>query len=406
MSRRCTVTDLVGLTSRSLTEEGYLTAPAVIAASDNVQMYTAGELGLTDLPPKQMVGLYRPTDEVLSPETLASFENKPITMDHPPAGVTAANWKNVAIGDVHSVAPAGKNVGARILIRDGAAVQRIAGGKSALSQGYSFELDLTPGVAADGTPYVGIQRQIRGNHTAVVDVARGGLACRIADEQEEKPMALRKLVLDGLAVEVEDNAATVIEKVIGDAAKATKAAQDAATTAGQALATAQAELAAERTKNAKLVADHAAALAAETAKIPTAAQIQVLATELSAVVGDAAKLAPAVKADGKSAHAVRSEVLAAIVADGASKVRPVALAVLAGVDAAKAEPASVKAAFDACVAAGGTVAAVTTDAAAIDALNGRLLSGASAAKTAPKLSGRELAMANMKAPAVTNQAKA
>jgi hypothetical protein len=394
MGTRISVVDLIGLTSRSIDEDGYMSAPAVISTSDNVQKYRAADLGLTDRPPDEMVGLYRPTDEVMDPETLASFDGKPITMNHPPGGVSAKNWKQVAIGDVHDVKAAGKNTAARVVIRDSASVGRIASGKSALSCGYSFDLDLTPGVASDGTPYIGVQRKIRGNHTAIVDVPRGGPVCRIADNAEEKPMALRKLVLDGIAVEVEDRDATIIEKAIAVADAATKAAQDAATQAGQALAKAQADLATEQAKTTKLVADHAAALAEVTAKIPTPAQLQAMATELSVVVGDAAKLAPAVVPAGKSAHAIRTETLAAIVADGASTVRPVALAVLAGVDVAKAEPGSVKAAFDACVAAG---AVKVSDAAAINAHNGRALSVAGSSGTAPaKLTGRALAMANMR----------
>ncbi len=178
--------DFVRTTARSITPEGFLVAPGTIATSDNVQKYSASELGLTGYPADAMVGLYRPTDEVMSPETLASFENKPISLNHPPGSVSAANWKDFAVGDVRDVKASGKDMIAVLTIRDSKAVQRVLLGKTALSCGYSFDLDLTPGVASDGTSYVGIQRKIRGNHTAIVDVARGGPRCRIADQKEKE----------------------------------------------------------------------------------------------------------------------------------------------------------------------------------------------------------------------------
>lgn len=392
--RRVSVSDIVGLTSRSITDEGYLVAPGVLATSDNVQMYSAGELGLTDMAPDARVGLYRPVDEVSSPETLASFDGKPITLDHPRDGVTAANWRDVAVGDVRGVAVQGKDMAGTLTIRDKAAVDAVMSGKTALSNGYSFELDPTPGMAADGTPYFGKQRRIRGNHTAIVDSARGGPVCRIADSRNpntsgDRQMALRKLVLDGLTCELDENAAVVVEKIVGDATKALKAAQDASADAGKALAGAQAALKAETDKAAKLATDHATEVAKLTAQILKPEQVEALVAERTSAVGDAAKLVADLKPEGKTVHAIRCEVLAGIVGDAESPVAGIAKAVLAGVALDKAEPASVKAAFDACVAAKGTVATDTRVTTAADVAKALTSAGDSAADDGV-LDGREL----------------
>jgi hypothetical protein len=185
--RRIDAVDLYALTERKITDEGYLVAPARLAAAGNVQDYRASELGLDadGVPADKVISLYRPTEEVFAPDCMKSFDGKPVTNGHPPENVTADNWTEYAVGDCRDVGVDGAFLKGVLTIRDRAAVRDVIDGKSQMSCGYSFDLDMTSGTTADGKQYHGVMRNIRGNHHAIVDQARGGPGCRIADHQPE-----------------------------------------------------------------------------------------------------------------------------------------------------------------------------------------------------------------------------
>ena len=393
--RRVNVNDLFGVTSqRTITEEGYLVVPGAVART-GVQDYRAGELGLdaAGADASKVVRLYRPADEVFHPNSLASFAAKPVTINHPPEGVNADNWKAKAVGDVHDVAKAGDLMSAKLIIRDKAAIRAVMDGKQQLSNGYSFDLDMTPGTAPDGSAYDGIQRNIRGNHVAIVDCARGGPSLRIADQKPgEQPMATKTIVIDGISIELETLQASLVEKIVGDAKKNEKAAIDLATAAEARAVAADAALAAEKTASAKIVADHAVAIAELNKQILKPEQIEAMATERAKVVGDAAKLAPELKPEGKTIAAIRTEVLTEVLAKD-SALKPIALAVLGGAEPAKASDVIVTAAFSAIAAASpaATNAADSQRRTADDSVS-RALLGADATHVTdgPELTGRAL----------------
>jgi len=307
MSQRCVVHDLLAVTKREITNQGYLRAPAVIGRT-GVQTYTRGELGL-DGDPKAIVRLMRTADEVFRPETVASFENVPVTDGHPTEGVTARNWALVAKGEVRDIGKQdGELLGGHTIIKDGRMVEKVVKGKGALSCGYSFSLDLTPGEGFDG-----YQRDILGDHVAIVDVPRGGPVCRIGDEQENH-MSTRKLAVDGLPrYELEETAADVIENHITrlaadrdqvvkdfdeevDKAKARLAAKDAElTTVKAAIAAKDAQIADLTTKIAKV----------------TAVDVDALVAERQQVLDGAKKLAPSIELKGSSADIRKAAIVAA-----------------------------------------------------------------------------------------------
>ena len=74
--------------------EGYLLCLNVPVARTGVQEYLPEELGLPGNGPpgnsEMFVPVYRPPEEVFSPETIASFEGMPVTNDHPPDGLISA----------------------------------------------------------------------------------------------------------------------------------------------------------------------------------------------------------------------------------------------------------------------------------------------------------------------------
>jgi hypothetical protein len=310
MSQRCVVHDLLAVTKREITNQGYLRAPAVIGRT-GVQTYTRGELGL-DGDPKATVRLMRTADEVFRPETVASFENVPVTDGHPKEGVTARNWALVAKGEVRDIGKQdGELLGGHTIIKDGRMVEKVVKGKGALSCGYSFSLDLTPGEGFDG-----YQRDILGDHVAIVDVPRGGPICRIADEtgKEINMSTTRKIAVDGLPrFEIDELAAEAIENHVKhlaadrdqvvkdfdeevDKAKARLAAKDAElTTVKAAIAAKDAQIADLTTKLAKV----------------TAVDVDALVAERQQVLDGAKKLAPSIELKGSSAEIRKAAIVAA-----------------------------------------------------------------------------------------------
>jgi uncharacterized protein len=121
---------------------------------------------------------YRPESEVFDPESMASFEMLPLTNEHPPDGeVTAENAKALSVGTTgDTIRRDGIHLASSIVVLDAAAVKLVEQGKRQLSCGYTCDLDMTPGVTPHGERYDAIQKNIRGNHVAIVDVGRAGTA--------------------------------------------------------------------------------------------------------------------------------------------------------------------------------------------------------------------------------------
>jgi hypothetical protein len=89
----------------------------------------------------------------------------------------------------------------------------IQGGKKELSNGYSADYDFQVGVTPRGDSYQAIQRNMRGNHIAIVDRGRCGAVCAVSDDDKGTSMAKVKITLDdGSEVEVDEAVASVIVK--------------------------------------------------------------------------------------------------------------------------------------------------------------------------------------------------
>lgn len=122
---------------------------------------------------------YRPPEEVFKADSLASFQLVPLTDNHPPEMVTAQNAKQFAIGAVgETVRQDGDKVAATIIVYDAATISKLERGKVQLSCGYEADVEDSPG-EIDGQRYDAIQRNIRGNHVALVDVGRAGPDVRV-----------------------------------------------------------------------------------------------------------------------------------------------------------------------------------------------------------------------------------
>ena len=208
--------DKAPIQSRKLTSDGYLAVSALVART-GIQEYRAYELGdhFADREPNSIVRVYRPESEVFSADSMASYAFKPVTNNHPTESVKATNWADLAKGAIGGeVVRDGHAIRVNMLVMDGATVADIDAGKRELSAGYMAVIDATAGTAPDGQAYDAVQRNIRINHVAVVDAARGGPELVIPDSKfaicDSNPNAIPKrkymehLTFDGVSVPLDD----------------------------------------------------------------------------------------------------------------------------------------------------------------------------------------------------------
>lgn len=181
----------------TIDENGFLFDTPVVARL-GVQVYYM-EDGRT-------VREFRPAEEVFKDESLASYQGKPVTLDH--VFVNSENAKEVVVGSVTGKAePLGSSVVAPIVVYDNTAIQEaMAGNAKELSVGYSAILDETPGwgdpitgeyvLKSDGEQFDApegwqefdaIQRDIKVNHLAMVYRGRAGIAKLNMDGEQENP---------------------------------------------------------------------------------------------------------------------------------------------------------------------------------------------------------------------------
>lgn len=159
------------------TPEGYLLCEAVPIARTGELAYAPQE---TPIPAGDgQTIITRGAADLFAAETLASFEGKPVTLEHPPDFVTPDTWKQYAVGTVQNVRQGtGEDADkllADLLLTDARAIDAVRSKKlRELSCGYDAEY------FADA-PGKGRQTTIRGNHVALVAQGRCGSACAIQD---------------------------------------------------------------------------------------------------------------------------------------------------------------------------------------------------------------------------------
>ena len=164
---------------RCKTPEGYLICTDAILARTGKQTYRKNEI-FKDSDDETEIEVDRTEDEVFSPQTLASFENKPVTVEHPDEDVNVHNYKEYAVGfvrDVHRGEADGQPVIlGNLVITDEQTIQEIENGEHTdLSCGYDCD------IADEANP---CQRNIRGNHVALCECGRAGIA-RIVDSTHD-----------------------------------------------------------------------------------------------------------------------------------------------------------------------------------------------------------------------------
>lgn len=212
------LTDSVTASNVRRTADGYLVADARVART-GIQEYLGSEVGKPEMP---IVRVYRPESSVFADSAMRSYAYRPMTNDHPGGdGVNSTNWKDVAIGQTGSeVMRDGEFVRVPLVLMDAKAIADYESGKRELSMGYGAELTFQDGVTESGEKYDAVLGPMTMNHLALVDRARGGEHLRIGDTKQPTPPgghdmadALRKLLVDGLTIEVTEQGAQAIEKL-------------------------------------------------------------------------------------------------------------------------------------------------------------------------------------------------
>ena len=159
------------------TPEGYLYCQDAIIARTGKQTYMKSEI-YPDSNSDELIEVDRPFEEVTNPLTIASFEDKPITCEHPDENVGPHNYNELAVGHTKNVRVGPTKIDgetvllADLIITDAQAIEDIENNsRTDLSCGY--DCDITDGANPK-------QINIRGNHVALCEQGRAGCA-RIVD---------------------------------------------------------------------------------------------------------------------------------------------------------------------------------------------------------------------------------
>jgi len=133
----------------------------------------------------------RPDEEVFRPETIASVNGKPVTVDHPNNLVVPLTWRDLSVGVALNArrGDGGETdlLLADLLITDHEAIRQVRSTRGQeISAGYNYDgVQISPGR--------GKQTNIWINHIALVDAARCGIRCSIKDSEEKQTMSIKDI---------------------------------------------------------------------------------------------------------------------------------------------------------------------------------------------------------------------
>jgi hypothetical protein len=184
------------LSSRlSETPEGFLVCEGVPITRAGDLLYAPSETPV-DAGAGGHTVISRTVEDIHDPATIASFEGKPVTINHPDDFVTPENWRELAVGVVQNVRPGvgddADKLLADLLITDAEAISAVKSKRlREVSCGYEAEyIQVSPGR--------GRQENIIGNHVALVASGRCGSECAIFDhapQKEKTPMTMKEKLM-------------------------------------------------------------------------------------------------------------------------------------------------------------------------------------------------------------------
>lgn len=181
------------MTARSYDDNGWFEIADNPISREGVFPYSSAQIGGPEM--GKIYQVFRPAEELGADDALASFRLLPIIDDHTMLGEGGEAAEDVGVAGV-----IGENLRvvdgvllANLKIFSNTLAEKIKNGKTQLSCGYRCFYDFTPG-EWNGQAYDAVQRQIRGNHLALVDEGRMGPQVAILDQmtftvdaKEQKP---------------------------------------------------------------------------------------------------------------------------------------------------------------------------------------------------------------------------
>ncbi len=193
------------------TDQGFLKAP-MYATRTGVFEYL--------MPDGTIRRELRPEEEVFNQDSLNTLSQVPITMLHPTEMVDPFNARDLTVGFTGEKVDKAEDIYVKVngVVTDAEAINTLLSGQMReVSCGYRCDMDFTGG-EWNGQKYDAIQRNIRYNHVAIVDMGRAGDKVkfkldrmdgiefnserRIDINQGEKPMS--KITIDGKEFEVSE----------------------------------------------------------------------------------------------------------------------------------------------------------------------------------------------------------
>ncbi len=164
------------------TPENFLICKNVPIARTGVQKYLGKEIGLDDKP-NSIIKVYRTEDEVFSSKTIASFEGKVFTDEHPDDWVNPFNFNSFAKGTVTNVRR-GTEKESDLLLADIIVYSQLQIDEIKSKQ----KREVSCGYECEYVPYKDgyAQKNIVGNHVALVSAGRAGQRVAIRDSKQSK----------------------------------------------------------------------------------------------------------------------------------------------------------------------------------------------------------------------------
>ena len=177
--------------------------------------YSGRQIGAPD--PDKIYMVFRPEEELSDPECLESFKLLPWIDDHEMLGsesdgLTPAESKGIhgVIGE--AVKFAGGILSANIKVFSDSMAKLIESGKRELSCGYRCRYEPATGVF-QGQPFDYIQREIRGNHLALVDEGRMGKQVAVLDRFAFDSLTFTLDAKEALNMENEEKTPVTLESL-------------------------------------------------------------------------------------------------------------------------------------------------------------------------------------------------
>lgn len=185
--------------NKYIDNSGYLICQNAVLARTGKQTYLKSEL-YPNCDDNSIIEIDRKPKEVFSDSTLASFENKPVTVEHPYEDVSPENYRDLSVGyvrDVHKGVYNGEDVIlGTLVITDTDVIEDIKNNiRTELSCGYTC--DITEGDNPE-------QINIKGNHIALCEEGRAGIAKIVDSNKYVKSLDKTDKILAKFKVKDED----------------------------------------------------------------------------------------------------------------------------------------------------------------------------------------------------------